>query len=33
MLMYAGSTIRKLYICTSTRNLAAYRQLQEAFAL
>lgn len=33
MLMYAGSTIRKLYICTSTRNLAAYRQLQEALVL
>lgn len=33
MLMHQGSRIRKLYICTSTRNLAAYRQLQLALEL
>ena len=33
MLMHTGSRTRKLYICTTTRNLAAYRQLQQALEL
>ena len=33
MLMYHGARTRKLYICTSTSNIAAYRQLQQALEL
>ena len=33
MLMHTGARTRTLYICTSTRNLAAYRKLQQALEL
>ena len=33
MNMFSGITARRLYICTSTRNLAAYRRLQQALEL
>lgn len=33
MLMHQGSRTRKLYICTSTSNMAEYRKLQQALEL